>query len=87
MASVTRHAKSRYWHACFRSRDGRQLKRSTGTEDREAALRVAVEMERAERGLPPLDTPPTVEAAAPTIAPSKERCPSGGVEKRGERGA
>jgi integrase len=49
MASVVRREKSRFWTACFTSRDGRQLKRSTKTEDRNQALEIAIELERVER--------------------------------------
>ena len=49
MASVVRRDKSRYWTACFTDRDGRQLKRSTKTSDRAAALRIALDLERVER--------------------------------------
>src|SRR5687768_16126661 len=49
MASVTKRIKSRYWTACFTSRDGRQLKKSTKTVDRNQALEIAIELERVER--------------------------------------
>ncbi len=49
MASVTKHPKSRYWIACFSSRDGRQLKRSSKTTVRSEALEIALELERVER--------------------------------------
>jgi integrase len=48
MASVVKRTKSKYWTACFTDRDGRQLKRSTKTTDRNAALQIAVELERVE---------------------------------------
>jgi len=50
MASLTKHPKSQFWVACFRSRDGRQLKRSTKTTDRAEAMRIAQELEGAESG-------------------------------------
>jgi integrase len=49
MASVVRRKKSRYWTACFSDRDGRQLKRSTKSTDRNSAMQIAVELERVER--------------------------------------
>lgn len=49
MASITKHPKSRFWSACFTNRDGRQLKRSTKSTDRNQALEIAVELERVER--------------------------------------
>jgi len=49
MASVTKHPKSQFWTACFSGRDGRQMKRSAKTTDRNAALEIALELERVER--------------------------------------
>ena len=49
MASIVKRTKSRYWTACFTSRDGRQLKKSTKTVDRNQALEIALELERVER--------------------------------------
>src|SRR5881409_3207518 len=49
MASVVKRERSRYWTACFTNRDGRQLKRSTKTTDRNQALEIAIELERVER--------------------------------------
>lgn len=49
MASVIKRERSQYWTACFTSRDGRQLKRSTKTTDRNQALEIALEVERVER--------------------------------------
>ena len=49
MASVVRRTKSRFWTACYTSRDGRQLKKSTKTTDRRAALQIAIDLERVER--------------------------------------
>jgi len=48
MASLTKHPKSRFWTACFSGRDGRQMKRSTKTTDRNSALEIALELERVE---------------------------------------
>ena len=49
MASIVKRTKSRFWTACFTDRDGRQLKRSTKTIDRNQALEIAVELERVEQ--------------------------------------
>ncbi len=49
MATVIRRDESRYWIACFTDRNGRQLKRSAKTTDRNQAMRVAVELERVEQ--------------------------------------
>jgi integrase len=49
MASLTKQAKSRFWNACYTDRTGRQLKRSTRTSDKAAALKIALELERVER--------------------------------------
>lgn len=49
MASVVRRSKSRFWTACYTSRDGRQLKRSTKTTDKNQATEIAIEFERVER--------------------------------------
>jgi len=46
MASVVRRAKSRFWTACYTARDGRQLKKSTKTTDRRAAVQIALDLER-----------------------------------------
>jgi len=48
MATVVRRADSRFWIACFTDRNGRQLKRSAKTADRNQAMRVAVDLERVE---------------------------------------
>jgi integrase len=49
MASVTRDPRSpRFWIACYTGRDGRQLKRSTKTNDKRKALQIAVELEDVE---------------------------------------
>jgi len=49
MASVTKRKKSRFWTACYTDRDGRQLKRSSKTTDRNQALQLAIEWEEVER--------------------------------------
>ena len=49
MASLWKHPQSRYWTACFTDRTGKQRKRSTGTTDRKAALKLANEYEEAAR--------------------------------------
>lgn len=49
MASIAKREKSKFWTACFTSRDGRQLKRSTKTTDKRQALQIALELERVEQ--------------------------------------
>jgi len=49
MASIVKRKKSRFWTACYTSRDGRQLKRSTKTTDKNQATEIAIEFERVER--------------------------------------
>ncbi len=49
MARVTKGKNSKHWIACFTSRDGRQLKRSTKTTNKQAALQIAQELEDVER--------------------------------------
>jgi integrase len=49
MASVVKRKKSKFWTACYTSRDGRQLKRSTKSTDKNQAVGIAVEFERLER--------------------------------------
>jgi integrase len=49
MASVIKREKSRFWIACYTTREGRQLKRSTKTTDKRQALQIALELERVER--------------------------------------
>jgi len=49
MASVVKRTNSPYWTACFTSRDGRQLKKSTKTTDKNQAMEIAIEFERVER--------------------------------------
>jgi integrase len=48
MASLWRHPKSKYWTACFTDHVGRQKKRSTKKTDRDEAMTIALEYERAE---------------------------------------
>ena len=47
MASVHRRPKSPYWHASYLGPDGRWILRSTKQQDRQSALAVAMEYERA----------------------------------------
>lgn len=47
MASVHQRPGSQYWHAAFRGPDGRLILRSTKQTEREAALSVALEYQRA----------------------------------------
>jgi integrase len=49
MASIVKRKESKYWTACFTSRDGRQLKRSTKSTDRKQALQIALELEAVEK--------------------------------------
>jgi integrase len=49
MASIVKRTKSQFWTACFTSRDGRQLKRSTKTTDKRHALQIAMELEEVEK--------------------------------------
>jgi integrase len=49
MASIAKRKKSQYWTACYTSRDGRQLKRSTKSTDKNKATEIAIEFERIER--------------------------------------
>jgi integrase len=49
MASVVKRTNPKYWTACFTSRDGRQLKRSTKSTIRSQALEIAIELERVEK--------------------------------------
>ena len=49
MASLWKHPQSKYWTACFTDRTGKQRKRSTGTTDRKAALKLAEQYELAAR--------------------------------------
>jgi integrase len=48
MASIVKRKQSPFWTACFTSRDGRQLKKSTKTTIRAHALQIALELERVE---------------------------------------
>src|SRR5580698_5703421 len=49
MASIVKRKESQYWPACFTSRDGRHLKRSTKTTDRTQARQIAMELEAVEK--------------------------------------
>jgi len=49
MASVVKREKSRFWTACYTNHDGRQLKKSTKTTDKNQALEIAIRYERTER--------------------------------------
>ena len=48
MASIWKHPNSRFWTACYTDANGRQCKRSTKQTDKQKALTVALELERAE---------------------------------------
>jgi integrase len=49
MASLTKRPTSQFWVACFIDRHGRRLKRSTSTQDRKQAQKIADEYEAAAR--------------------------------------
>jgi len=49
MASLTKHPKSRFWIACYTTRDGRQVKRSTKLTNRSQAMKVALQFEENEQ--------------------------------------
>ncbi|HEY5480726.1 MAG TPA: hypothetical protein VIL39_04545, partial [Verrucomicrobiae bacterium] len=49
MASVHQRPRSPYWHASYLAPDGRWILRSTKVVDRQAALAVAMEFERASK--------------------------------------
>lgn len=49
MASIHKRKKSPFWTASYTSRDGRQLKKSTKTTDKNQATEIAIEFERLER--------------------------------------
>ena len=49
MASVVKRKKSKFWTACYTSHDGRQLKRSTKSTDKNQALEIAINFERVEK--------------------------------------
>jgi integrase len=49
MASIHRRPDSQYWHAAYFGPDGRRILRSTKQSDRQKALAVALEFERASR--------------------------------------
>lgn len=48
MASIWKHPNSRFWTACYTDSSGRQRKRTTKQTDKQKALTVALELERAE---------------------------------------
>ena len=47
MASLRRHPRSPFWFACYTGVDGRRVQRSTGAADKNKALRIALEYEKA----------------------------------------
>ena len=49
MASVYQPKKSRFWYACYADQHGKQIRKSTKQPDKSAALKIALELERAER--------------------------------------
>jgi integrase len=49
MASIHKRTKSKYWIASYTNRDGRQLKKSTKTTDKNQATEIAIGYERLER--------------------------------------
>lgn len=49
MATVFKRPHSPYWFACYSDRNGKTMKRTTKTQDRVAAQRLAIEWERVER--------------------------------------
>jgi integrase len=49
MASVVKRKKSRFWTACYTNHDGRQLKKSTKTTDKNQAMEIAIRYEKTER--------------------------------------
>ena len=49
MASIHRRPDSQYWHAAYFGPDGRRILRSTKQQDRQSALAVAMEYERASK--------------------------------------
>ena len=48
MANILKRKESPFWTACFTTRDGRQLKKSTKTRDRAQAMQIALELEGVE---------------------------------------
>jgi len=48
MASIWKHPNSKYWSACYTDHSGRRIKVSTKKTDRNSALLIALEYERAE---------------------------------------
>gem|GEM_PF-6497257 len=49
MASVIKRKESKFWTACYTSHDGRKLKRSTKSTDKNQALEIAIDFERVEK--------------------------------------
>jgi integrase len=49
MASLRKHPRSPFWFACLTLSDGRRTNRSTGTDDKRLAQRIAAQYEDAER--------------------------------------
>jgi len=49
MANILKRKESPFWMACFTSRDGRQLKKSTKTTDRGQAMQIALGLEGVEK--------------------------------------
>ena len=49
MASVIKRKESKFWTACYTSHDGRKLKRSTKSTDKNQALEIAINFERVEK--------------------------------------
>ena len=49
MASIHQRPRSPYWHASYLGPDGRWILRSTKQQDRQSALAVAMEFERASK--------------------------------------
>jgi len=43
------HTQSKFWTACYTSHDGRKLKRSTKSTDKNQALEIAIDFERVEK--------------------------------------
>lgn len=49
MANLFKRPTSQFWFACYRTRDGRQVRKSTKLSDKTAALKMALEWERVEK--------------------------------------
>lgn len=48
MANLFKRPTSQFWFACYRNRHGRQIRKSTKSTDKTAALKMALEWERVE---------------------------------------